>query len=411
MNNFGKDNPSQTPQTTATDPYLEHRISRFLKEKADHITFTPAMRVQIMQKLAHQRTTRSLPLPAFAIALVVILVLLGATTLSFLYSHAHHNTTSSPTYTITHTLNVAPPLATGGSISSIDPTQRSFVYQPAHTSGIYYTANLSNPVSSNTLAMRYAQTMDWSPDGSALIATVSPATATSPALALVPAGGYMHVIRPNALAASWLPTQKNEVTFVTQQNQHTQLWSINTIKNTSQLLATLDLSAHIDNIAWSPNGKSLALLVGTTQSPSQSHAIVIMDAQTHALYPLVSAGAFTISTINWSPDSQYLAYTTIKPGGNVEIQINTLSPSSTHFSIYTTQLQGWSWSPDSKSLLYSDSGKLKTYAPSSNRTTTLSTSTTGQLISPFWLKDGRLVCLQISHSTTTLAFLSPHPPT
>jgi dipeptidyl aminopeptidase/acylaminoacyl peptidase len=414
MNDYGKDNinPSQVPQKSPVDPYLEHRISHYLREKANHISFTPAMRMQVMQRISRQTTTRTLPFSALAVALVVILLITGIITYSLSINHTPAQVNSSTTYTVSQTLPVSQNLASGGTIVSLDPTQQHFVYQPDHTTGIFYTANLSDPLDSSTLAMRYAQTMNWSPDGSALVATVEPSQNPSRALALVPTGGYMHVIRPNTPAASWTPTVKNEVTFVTQQHQQTQLWSLDVASNTTHLLTTLPLSLPIQDILWSSDNRELALITAASTRSPQNRAIFLMDAQTHTLHTLVAPGSFTISTVEWSPNNQYLAYTRVDPSGHDSLQIvNPIQPSQ-QFGVAINRLQGWSWSPDSKNLVYSDSGTLKTYTTNSNHTTTLSISTNDQFSSPFWLKDGRLVCLQLSPSTTSshtnLVFLSPH---
>jgi WD40 repeat protein len=415
MNEHGRDDheqsyPGQYPDVLA-DHALGERISHFLQEQAQHVEFTPQLREQFLHKIpAHrERSFQPLFVVAFASVAILILALTFNVYLSQLtqpaISHEIH-------YTSSKQLSVASELAQGGQLVSVDPTNQRVVYQPAQQSGVFYTAHLNNPIASNTLAMRDAQDMAWSPDGSALVATVSSEGTALPLLALVPDGQYMHLLGHDALAATWSPTDPQQITYVIPDHGQTQLWSTSKDGKSTKLVSTMPLAPLVKHMLWSPDGHYLALTVvsGTTLTPATlnqpAHALYIVDMQTNTMQTFTAPIGSSIANLEWSPDGKNLAYEQVDNASKSLLQIVNPLKLTDHFSITPQhQLLGWSWSPDGRAIVYSDGGALRTHVLHGQ--TIIFPQSSTKLVSPFWLKNGTILCVQVKQSMNTLELLSP----
>ncbi|GHO84150.1 WD40 repeat domain-containing protein [Dictyobacter formicarum] len=413
MNERGRGNhePSyqEHPGSVSTDNGLEARISRFLHKEAGKIHFTPALRHHIIRKISSQHPVRR--------NYVAVIVIVSAATLiltlsGLIYFMIHSAAQAGIHYNVSKVIAVAPELANGGLLLSLDPTERHIVYQPVSQSGVLYTADLINPIQSNTLAMRDARDMAWAPDGSALVATVAPANTVHPLLALVSERQYMRLLgHNNALAANWSPDNADEIMFAQQQNRKTQLWSIKTSGAPRTLRISLQEQLLIQHMGWSSDGRYLALVVtqngGVTKETldQPARAIYVMDFQTHKLTNLVAPGNFTIGRVAWSPTTYELAYEQIGTNQKIVLQTVNVTKPDKHTSIVPQhQLAGWSWSTDGRALVYSDGGKLTAYIFHGEPITF---SHQKQFISPFWLKNGQILCMDITNGKGKLTLLTP----
>ncbi len=417
MNEHGRDDhgqayTSQYPDVL-TDDALDERISHFFDEQAQHVEFTPQLREQFMQKIParRERPFRPLFVVAFASAAILILALTFNMYLSQLMQPAIPQ--AAIHYTASKQLSVASELAQGGQLLSVDPTDQRLVYQPAQQNGVFYTAHLNNPIASNTLAMRDAQDMAWSPDGSALVATVSTESSSLPLLALVPDGQYMHLLGHDALAATWSPIDSEQITYVIPEHGQTQLWSTSRDGKSNKLLSTMPLALLVKHMLWSPDGHYLALTVvsgATTPLEALSKpadALYVVDMQTHTMQTFTAPNVSSIANLEWSPNGKNLAYEQMDTASKSILQeVNLIKPAD-HFSVTPQrQLRGWSWSPDGRAIVYSDGGALQTHVLHGQKVTFPQTSS--KLVSPFWLKNGTILCVQVNQSTNTLELLSPN---
>ncbi|GAC1502844.1 MAG: hypothetical protein NVS2B12_12900 [Ktedonobacteraceae bacterium] len=417
MNEHGRDDHGQPYKNRypdlLVDRALGERISRYFQDQAEHVHFTPNLREHLMRRVPsrHQQRPRVLVVTAFACAAILVLALTFNAYLTPLMRPSP-SVQQQIQYTALQELHVSPELANGGQLFSIDPTEQRVVYQAADQNGVFYTARLRDPITSNTLAMRYARDIAWSPDGSALVATVSPEGSFLPLLALAPDGQYMHLLGHDALAAAWSPTSKQLITYVIQEHSQTQIWSTNTEGKANTLLATMPLSLLARHMLWSPNGRYLALMVTSATTPTRAaldqpaQAIYVFDMQTHTMHDFTAAASSHIGHVEWSPNGKDLAYEQITANNVSSLQAVNIEKSTEHFSIVTQRtLDGWSWSPDGRALVYSDGGVLGVHM-SYGQTINFSQNKL-HLVSPFWLKNGNIVCLRTDQSLHTLQFFGP----
>ncbi|GER86608.1 hypothetical protein KDW_07700 [Dictyobacter vulcani] len=417
MNQRGRDdhehssNKAQHSSGVTTNHTMESNIAHFLRGEAEKIHFTPALRARILQEIPSPRSQQRTRLTyiVLASATAFILVLSG---LTYLWRQPEIQTTGI--YYVQHKeITVAPQLANGGQLLSLDPTEQRIVYQPANQAGVLYMADLINPVQSNALAMRYARDMAWAPDGSALVATVLPPMTAQPLLALVPNGQYMHLLGQNtALAADWSPTHSDQIMFARQQKGQTQLWST----NTSGAVVTLQLTMHesllIHHMNWSPNGQYLALIASQNKTVTRAtldqpgRVIYIMDIQTHKLNQLMAPGNFQVGNVSWSPDGHALTFEQINPNQKTILQTVTINKPGEISSITPKQhLDGWTWSPDGHALVYSDGGRLSAYV--FHGSPIIFPQTQARYVSPFWLKNGQILCMNVTGDKGVLTLLTP----
>ena len=398
------------PSENTMDTLLESRITRLLHEKASGVHFTPAARAQVMARISSRSARKRLPAPAlaFVAAATLALVLFALLVQSFTHPLVTGTTLS---YTLSASLQTPAQLAHGGHLVSLAPTGQHIVYQAASGNGTMYTADVQNPDASNTLAMRDARDAAWSPDGSALVATIEPKNTTQPFLALIRTGSYMTPLGHTALAASWSPTNSEQIVYANQTNGAIQLFSTIPAQNQpAHLLTTLHLSATVQRLVWSPDGHTLLLVTtqgasGTAQQAHPTDALYALNVQTFTVKELVTPGNSTIGTIAWSPNSRYLAYEQVPTKGKSTIQALDMTAQDAAFTI-TLQgtLNGESWSPSSNALVYSDSGKLATHIL--HGTAIHFAQNEQSLVSPLWLPDGRILCLNVIKGTGTLDILS-----
>ena len=398
---YGQQNGQQHDNTM--DTLLESRIANVLHEQASRLHFTSATHRQVMKRIAQRSKQRRVLSPAFAFASIAVLVVVVLVVLIQLLYHQPVAVTPVH-YGLTTTLETPAALAQGGHLASLDPTGQHLVYQSAQGIGVMYTANIQNPDATNVLAMRDALDASWSPDGSSLVATIEPGGASQPFLALIRTGTYMTPLGHNALAASWSPINPDQIVYITQAKGITQVFATTPQKNSpAHLLATLPVATTIQHLVWSPDGQTLALV--TTANSTASRALYLLNMHTYSVKELLAPGDFTIGTVAWSPSSHYLSYTRTDIQGNTTIQTVNAATQQIAFSIKLRgTLDGLSWSPSSNAILYSDSGKLVAYVL--HGTAVTFTQNTSKQISPFWLSDGRILCLSVVQGTATLSILA-----
>ena len=416
MNEYGKDDHRQTGKhqypDTLTDQVLGERISSFLQEQAEHVQFTPRQREQFLRQIPSHGKKKPRVFLAAACACATLLVLV----LTF---HMYLSPPPQPgiqhqiQYTALKEMNVSAELAKGGQLISVDPTEQRVIYQAANQSGVFYMMSMNDPIGSNTLVMRYAQDMAWSSDGSALVATVAPEGSLSPLLALVPSGQYMHLLGHNALAATWSPQDKQEITYTIQDHGQIQLWGTDIHGQANRLLATMPVSLPVKHMFWSPDGQYLALAVTATETTTHVllnqpvQAIYVVGMQTHSIQTFTTPANSHIGKVEWSPDGKNLAFEEIDKNSKSLLRAVAVAKPANHFAISPQhQLLGWSWSPDGRALAYSDGGMMQAhilYGQAINFS-----QSKARLVSPLWLKNGNILCMDINQDTGALALLSPH---
>ena len=400
-------------QRDKTMDMLESRITNVLHQQASHIHFTPATHAQVMKHIAHRAEQRRIFKPTFVFTTAAVLALIiVAILIQSFYRFYHQPVAITPIhYVLSTTLDTPNALAHGGQLASLDPTGQHIVYQSAQGTGVMYTADVQNPNTSNVLAMRDALAASWSPDGSALVATIKPIGASTPFLALIHTGSYMSPLGHSALAASWSPTQANQIIYITQEKGVTQVYATTPQQNQpARLLATLPVAATIQRLVWSPDGRTLALVAtsnsASAQSPTQpARTLYLLNMQTYTLKELVTPGDVTLGTLVWSPNSQYLSYARIDTQGKTTIHTVNVTTQKTVFTLKLQgALDGLSWSPSSNAILYSDGGKLVAYILHGTPITFAKVA--NEQISPFWLPDGRILYLNVVQGKQTLSILA-----
>ncbi len=408
----GGDSQSQIhthKQTTDVDMILETRIAHVMQKQASQVQFTPGQRARVMQRIATRpkHAIFSVPALVFVVSLVVILsfavYLFSSVTL-------HPPVIATTQYVVSSSLSTPDALAHGGQLVSLDPTQHHLVYQASQGQGVMYTADVSNPAGSNLLAMRYARDVTWAPDGSALVTTIYPAGVIEPLLALVHTGQYMDTLGHAALASSWSPLSKQEIVYVTQEGGVTKLWSTPPNKGQSpNLIATLPIASLVQRLVWSPNGRELAFLTTTGQTPSPqsfsqpASAIYIMDMNTHNVHALPLPDHAALGNVVFSPNGQYLTYEQIRSQAPSVLHTLNIGKQQELFTITPHHtLLGWNWSSDSNTLIYSDGGVLAAHVLHG----TPMVFPTTNVAYPLWLADGHILALSITHGVGKLEILA-----
>lgn len=401
------------------DVLLEEVIRRALQEQAAHIHFSPDLRARILSGLpprAPERRSQRSRRPRLALALAATLTLLLCLVLVLLLflprAPSAPPVANAVRYQVAQVLAAPPALAQGGHLVAVDPTGQHLVIQDGRDPGVMYTASLSDPVGSQLLAMREAHDAAWSPDGSALVTVVTPPGATQPLLALVPYGQYMYPLGEVALAATWTPgTGSNSITYVTGTNGQTQLWQTTRGGHPTQLLATMNLRLTVQHLAWSPDGRYLALLVSSEGLNGPGRAIYLMSHESGQVTALVPLGDFIITSFGWSPDSQHLTYARRDAAGHTLLTTLAIPDGRPVLSLpLQGELDGWSWSPDGRALVYSDGGRLHLHIFTGSPILLPQPEAGARQLFPFWLRDGRLLIVHVAASgQRTLQLLAPAP--
>ena len=349
---------------------IEARISHVLHDRASRVYFTPAHRAEVMQRISSpkQFSLQSKLIPAFSLAAALLLILSVATYIVITQAIHQPAPIASTIFVVNKTYNTPSELSVGGQLVSLDPTGQHIVYGVANQAGVMYTTTLVDPVKYNQLAMRYALDAAWAPDGSALVTTIYPQSVVTPLLALVPTGQYMHTLGKEALAASWLPTSPQTITYITQVGDQATLWVIGSDGKNAHAIGTMSLPALVQHLNWSSDGRYLAILatVGSAsphillQNPSNT--IYIFDKQTSSLKKLILPEDASVTNALWAPGKDILTYEMTDAYGHSTINAISLSTQATLFTIALKhQLQGMSWSPDGRALIYSDGGTLQSH--------------------------------------------------
>ncbi|MBX5449010.1 hypothetical protein [Thermogemmatispora sp.] len=401
-------------RATADDLLLEEIIRRALEEQAAQIHFSPELRTRILsglppRSLQRSRWRRSRLALALAATLTLLLCLV-LVLLLFLPRAPQPPATAILRYQVAQTLAAPPALAQGGRLVAVDPTGQHLVIQDGRDPGVMYTASLSDPVSSQVLAMREAHDAAWSPDGSALVTVVTPPGASQPLLALVPYGQYMYPLGEAALAATWTPgTGSTTITYVTGTNGQTQLWQTTRGGHPPQLLATMNLRLTVQHLAWSPDGRYLALLASSEGLSGPGRAIYLMEHETGQVKALVPVGDFTITSFGWSPDGQRLTYARRDAKGQTLLITLAIPDGRPLLSLPVAgELDGWSWSPDSHDLVYSASGRLHVHIFAGPSIRLPQPEAGARQLFPFWLRDGRLLIVHVAaNGQRSLQLLAP----
>ncbi|GCE11895.1 hypothetical protein KTT_17540 [Tengunoibacter tsumagoiensis] len=417
MNSYDKDrqsqlsthkSPAQCSERETYHPILEKRLSHFFQQQTEQIHFTPELRSQILRKIHAPGFPQSRWLTTCSLALAASLILCAL----FTFRPVPISAPSSVVYQVGPVEAVSPELHNGGKLISLDPTEHHLLYQAAHQPGVMYTTDLADPIAHNTLVMHDAITAAWAPNGSALVATVATDTTALPLLAMIPTGQYMSPLKPEALAATWAPSQTQPITYMLQQAGKIQLWRTNPDGQQTQMQAFWPLSLTPRLLLWSPDGTQLAIVVSAAGSVSPTTltqpCLEIYLLQMHNLHlqKLVQAGDFSIGALAWSPNSQSLTYEKISATKQTTLQTLNIHTKHIEFEVpIKATLQGWSWSPDGRALIYSDGGILRIYEAQTAHITL--PKLTGIQDTPFWLKDGRILFLQIIGSSSQLAYLTP----
>ncbi|GER84123.1 hypothetical protein KTAU_27590 [Thermogemmatispora aurantia] len=407
-------------RTPGDDVLLGEVIRRALQEQAAHIHFSPELRARILSGLPpraperrDQRTRRRSRLVLALAATLTLLLCLVLVLLLFLpQTPPAPPLANGVRYQVVQTLAAPPALAQGGRLVAVDPTGHHLVIQDGRDPGVMYTASLSDPVGSQLLAMREAHDAAWSPDGTALVTVVTPPGAEQPLLALVPYGQYMYPLGEAALAATWTPgAGSTTITYVTGANGQTQLWQTTRGGHPTQLLATMNLRLAVQHLAWSPDGRYLALLVSNEGLNGPGRAIYLMNHASGQVTALVPIGDFTITSFGWSPDSQRLTYARRDAAGHTLLTTLAIPDGRPLLSLpLQGELDGWSWSPDGRALVYSDDGRLYVHIFSGSPIVLPQPEAGARQLFPFWLRDGRLLLVHIAASgQRTLQLLAPVP--
>ena len=349
---------------------IEARISQVLHDRASRAYFAPAYRAEVMQRISSRRqlSLRSRLIPAFSLAAALLLILSVAAYIVVTQPIHRPEPVASTTFVMNKTYNTPSELSLGGQLVALDPSGQHIVYGVANQAGVMYTTDLVDPVKYNQLAMRYALDAAWAPDGSALVTTIYPQSVVTPLLALVPTGQYMHTLGKEALAASWLPTSTQTITYITQVGGQATLWEIRSNGKNAHAIGTMSLPALIQHLNWSSDGRYLAILATDgSASPhvllqSPSKAIYIYDTQTASIKKLVLPEDASVTNALWAPGTDILTYETTDASVHSTINAISVSTQATLFTIALKhQLQGMSWSPDGRALIYSDGGTLQSH--------------------------------------------------
>jgi len=357
-------------QSQDSTDMIEAHISKVLHDRAYRVQFTPRHRAELMQRLPSRRqlSFRNTLIPAFSVTAAFLLILSVATYILITQTIHQPAPIASTIFVTNKTYNTPSELSLGGQLVSLDTSGQHIVYGVANQAGVMYTTNLVDPLKYNQLAMRYALDATWEPDGSELVTTIYPQSVVTPLLALVPTGQFMHTLGKEALAASWLPTSTQTITYITQVGEQATLWEIGSDGKNAHAIGTMILPSLTQHFNWSSDGRYLAILAtGGSASPhvllqSPSTAIYIFDKQTASIKKLVLPVDASVTNALWVPGKDSLTYVMTDVHGHSTINAITVSTQKALFTIaLKRQLQGMSWSQDGRALIYSDGGVLQSH--------------------------------------------------
>ena len=244
----------------------------------------------------------------------------------------------------------------------------------------------------------YISHLDWSPDGSALVAS-APGTGDEQAHVLRSDGtGSRELELPDGyiVDASWRPDGRH-IAIVSEQNVGTTAQPIGgrglylADADGSNLRQLIRPEARVSGHDWSPDGKHLAFM--STEVPDGdgdlgiSIADIDEDGELTALHRLPLDPESSNGRLKWSPDGSQLAVLTTK--GSRE-EIGVVDPDGSGFHIVwwdVTDLgstsESYFWSPDGRSLVITDVVTMddplsRQIVPSAKRTWVLDVATGGR---------------------------------
>lgn len=413
--NRDKDQPLNNHQVSFLSwEEVEERVARVLDERARKVQLSPALHGQIIQSLPRRRgthTSRRRRILAGSLACVLVVVLGLIFGIAHVLQSAPVRSAPGLVFQQEKTLPTPTQLEQNGVFLSLDPTGQHLVYGVANQVGVMYTTSLISPLADNRLAMENARDISWAPDGSALVTTIYPSRKDGPQLALVPIGQYMHVLGKQALASAWLPTSRSAITYITQADGQTMLWQITPQGQHAHILVTFTLPFLVQRLAWSPDARYLAILTAADPAASAaniqgvSRALFLFDARSGSLRELVAPGAFALDSLTWSPNGHILSYERrAAPGSNALVSFDiTLNKILATIALHE-QLQGLSWSPNSRDLIYSDGGTFRTY--SLDNTPIVFPHLSGRATYPLWLDSRHLLYLALTGNGSRLVQLA-----
>ncbi len=107
--------------------------------------------------------------------------------------------------------------------------------------------------------------------------------------------------------------------------------------------------------SWSPDDAYLAYINGASEG---RHGINIISPSNHTEYQVLKPQGFNPYFLNWSPDGHFLAYSA-SFGERVRFcAVLGLVDKSPSFELSRGPSVYWQWSPDSRSILWNQSGEL-----------------------------------------------------
>jgi len=393
---------------------VEERVTHVLDERARRVQLSPTLHAQIIQNLPRKRGARASRrglLLAYALAGVLVIILGLVFGIAHMLQSSPGRSAPGLVFQQERTLPTPTQLEQEGAFLSLDPTGQYLVYGIANQEGVMYTTSLAAPLADNRLAMENARDISWAPDGSALVTTIYPSLKDGPQLALVPIGQYMHVLGKQALASAWLPTSRSAITYITQANGQAVLWQITPQGQQAHLLFTFPLPFLVQRLVWSPDARYLAILSAADPSASAaniqgaSRAIFLFDTRDSSLRELVAPGAFTLDSLAWSPNGHILSYEQrATHGSNLLVSFDATANKVIATIPLQKQLQGLSWSPDSRDLIYSDGGVFRVY--SLDHASIVFPRLAGRATYPLWLDSRHLLYLALTQNGGQLVELA-----
>jgi Tol biopolymer transport system component len=142
---------------------------------------------------------------------------------------------------------------------------------------------------------------------------------------------------------AWRPRSQQIAAFLAQGDDQGGLYLLDLIQQTRQRL----MKSYIEDMAWSPDGKQIAVVANEYSQIPLIRKLVIIDIAS-STQKVIYSEAVNVSGLSWSPDGKYIMLRTEfrnllivdSKGKNTQI----VSKQAYHY--------GATWSPDSKSIAY-----------------------------------------------------------
>ncbi|HEY5835340.1 protein kinase domain-containing protein [Streptomyces sp.] len=164
----------------------------------------------------------------------------------------------------------------------------------------------------------------WSPDGTRFAFTRAAGDDSAVWVAAADGGSARQVARISGGRVSWSP-DGTRLAVMRTTNGVTQVYSVNVADGSATQITTG--TAPVQDPAWSPDGKRIALCLQTAPGLWQIH---LLDLTNPGGTPLrVTNGSRRALDPVWSPDGRYLAYTYGKPEVGTQGDIRLVRPDGT----------------------------------------------------------------------------------